>query len=269
MPETNMPGTDTRSPLFFTTTIFLSPALPELAIVTLPGSNLAAGSATDQRREHDEAAVAADAARTWTSGQSSVGGVSTGTLDVVIPRLLDSVVTSQPWLYPDSLDRWLLRLVEHDDLLYRDPLPVMNSPISGTTLAQLFAQSGSGAAFLAMFPHPDVGQITTFILVVGGTKIVFAAADGIGYALNHGLRHVLLKWMGVPLAVVEAEEKRTLARKAKAATRVGVNSRVDAAPSANAVPRANAAPTADAVTRADATPSANAAQRVDAGPTAA
>ncbi|MGF6978248.1 hypothetical protein QFZ94_006763, partial [Paraburkholderia sp. JPY465] len=67
---------------------------------------------------------------------------------------------------------------DQDDLnsvLANEPFPVMHSPISGTTIAQLFATAGSGAAFFALFPHPDLGQIATYFLVVGGTKIVFGA----------------------------------------------------------------------------------------------
>jgi hypothetical protein len=99
----------------------------------------------------------------------------------------------------------------------------MNSPIAGMTLAQLFATTGSGAAFLAMFPHADGHQIATYFLVVGGTKIVFAAADGIGHALKHGLSYVLLNWMGAPTEVIHAEEKRTRARVARASRKTKSN----------------------------------------------
>ncbi|MGF6978107.1 hypothetical protein QFZ94_006622, partial [Paraburkholderia sp. JPY465] len=40
--------------------------------------------------------------------------------------------------------------------------------------------------------------------------------DGVGYALKHGLSHTLLKWMGAPTEIVDAEEKRAKTRRARA-----------------------------------------------------
>ncbi len=77
-------------------------------------------------------------------------------------------------------------------------VPVMNSPISGTSLKQLVATAGSGAAFMAAFPHPDLGHVTIYFLLVAGTKIVLGAADGISIGLRQGLSHLIMKWMGVP-----------------------------------------------------------------------
>jgi hypothetical protein len=106
-----------------------------------------------------------------------------------------------------------------------EPIPVMHSPIEGTTLAHLFATTGSGAAFLAYFPHPDLGQIATYFLVVAGTKIVFGAAEGIGYALKHGLAYMILKWMGAPTEIVEAELQKVAVRNRKATAQKQPSSR--------------------------------------------
>ncbi|CAM2157358.1 transposase [Paraburkholderia tropica] len=52
------------------------------------------------------------------------------------------------------------------------------------------------------------------------TGLMFHSDQGGQYALNHGLRHVLLKWMGAPKELAQEEyhraEERTVQRAAKA-----------------------------------------------------
>ncbi|MEX3935904.1 hypothetical protein AB4Y32_29630 [Paraburkholderia phymatum] len=184
---------------YFTTTVFVSPHLPEVAIITLPASRPSSGST--QEDSLWEARFAYDGLGDW--GWASEG------VDVV--ERLEAMRGIERCL-PDAEDldpRTKFHLVE---LLMKQPFPVMNSPIGGTTLAQLFATSGSGAAFLAMFPHPDAGQIAIYFLVVGGTKIVFGAAAGIGQALEHGLKYKLLKWMHAPTEIVYGQNKKATGR---------------------------------------------------------
>jgi hypothetical protein len=96
------------------------------------------------------------------------------------------------------------------DIFSTQPVILMNSPISGSTLAQLVGAAGWGtaAAFMAAFPNPDVGHVMIYFVLVGGTRIVLGAADGISIALKQGLSHILLKWMGAP-ASTASELKRT------------------------------------------------------------
>ena len=98
-----------------------------------------------------------------------------------------------------------------------EPITVMNSPPVLTSLAKLFGTAGSGAAFLAYIPHPEVGQIVAYFLIIGGTKIVLGAADGISDGLKIGLRHLVLRMTGAPRDILEsekrsAEQKRTAAQ---------------------------------------------------------
>jgi hypothetical protein len=97
------------------------------------------------------------------------------------------------------------------------PVPVMNSPISGASIMQMVTAAGSGAAFMAAFPHPDLGQVTIYFLLIGSTKIVLGAADGISMGLKQGLSHLILKWMGVPASAANPK-KQTTKRASKSAS---------------------------------------------------
>lgn len=61
------------------------------------------------------------------------------------------------------------------------------------------------------FPHPDVGHITLYFLLIGGTRIVLGAADGISIALKQGLSYILLKWMGVPVTTATPRKRKKAA----------------------------------------------------------
>src|SRR5262249_37603381 len=76
------------------------------------------------------------------------------------------------------------------------PVPIANSPLTGSTISQLVA-AGGGAGFLAAFAHPDFHHLVLYFAVLGGTRIVIGAADGISIALKQGLSQKLLDWMGV------------------------------------------------------------------------
>jgi hypothetical protein len=87
------------------------------------------------------------------------------------------------------------------------PVPVMNSPLSGSTLSQLVA-TGAGSAFIVAVSTPDVGKILLYFGLLGDTRIVLGAADGISLALKQGLSHILLKWMGVPPTVANPRKRK-------------------------------------------------------------
>lgn len=211
---------------FFTTTVFLHPTLPQLAIVTLPSPKINDPAAGVRMTEDGMRPVGSwkdwDAALTAHNlvndeddilGLLSSSAVSWQTVHDVTGNAFGSLIDITG---SDSEIYGQVRSIPRSVSVMDEPIPVMHSPIEGTTLAKLFATTGSGAAFLAYFPHPDFGQIATFFLVVGGTKIVLGAADGIGYALRHGLAYVILKWMGAPIEIVEAEKQKVVARNRKA-----------------------------------------------------
>ena len=84
------------------------------------------------------------------------------------------------------------------DIYEAQPLPIMQSPLIGKTLAELAKAAGGGVAFYSMFPHPGVGEVAIFFLLIGGTRIIFGTSDGIANGLKHGLSYRIQKWMGVP-----------------------------------------------------------------------
>lgn len=218
---------EVRQTGFFATTVYLRPGGPELIVFTRAVN----GPANDAG---DDWSLAGIGNRTVEEAQAE------NVLDVELraPSRVD------PSELESELERLLLQVARDRGYTLDTPIPigdeianmsfpVMNSPISGTTLMQLFAATGSGAAFLANFPHPDGGQIATYFLVVGGTKVVFAAADGIGYALKHGLAYLLLKWMGAPIEFLEAEKKK--AQPAKAERRAAAVAPIAVPPAAPSV----------------------------------
>lgn len=189
---------------FFNTTVILNPTLPSLSILTLPPHPTYTAPTDRDELEWGGRTVPLIG---WGIRMRGLHPIDLDTAVSEIRKLLREEMVANPDLYKR---RDLFDLGRAD--ISKQAFPVINSPISGTTLAQLFASTGSGAAFLAYFPHPDVGQIATYFAVVGGTKIVFGAADGIGYALKHGLAFNLLRWMGAPTSIIKAEFDRTEAR---------------------------------------------------------
>jgi hypothetical protein len=105
-----------------------------------------------------------------------------------------------------------------EQIFSAQPVPVMDSPLSGSTLAQMVAAAGGGAAFMTAFPHPDVGHITLYFLLIGGTRIVLGAADGISIGLRQGLSHILLKWMGVPASKATTRKRSAASSRRTAST---------------------------------------------------
>ncbi len=95
-----------------------------------------------------------------------------------------------------------------DTIFSSYPVPVMNSPVSGSTLLQMVTAAGGGAAFMAAFPHAEIGHITLYFLMIGGTRIVLGAADGIAIGLKQGLSQVILKWMGVPRETANPSKRK-------------------------------------------------------------
>ena len=73
------------------------------------------------------------------------------------------------------------------EIFASQPVPVMNSPVSGSTLLQMVTATGGGAAFMAAFPSADATHIAIYFLMIGGTRIVLGAADGISIGLKQGL----------------------------------------------------------------------------------
>src|SRR5262249_6499960 len=94
------------------------------------------------------------------------------------------------------------------DIYYSQPLPTMQSPLIGKTFEELAKGAGQYAIFYQVFPHPDIGDLVVFFLLLGGVRIVLGTSDGIATALSQGLHHKLLKWMGVRAKTMPPRKKK-------------------------------------------------------------
>src|ERR1700761_6072492 len=78
----------------------------------------------------------------------------------------------------------------------------------------MVAAAGGGGAFMAAFPNTDFQHVIIYFLLIGGTRIVLGASDGVSIALKRGLSHILLKWMDVPLTIANTAKQKKPALRA-------------------------------------------------------
>jgi hypothetical protein len=188
---------------FFTTTVFLDQNLPSYSLITLPGRS--------SNRDNVERDTADAILRDAINQGMFAGGYLSSSFVTVPGNLVEShivVFLENTAAQADTSSATAIGLRNAASEICSSPIPVMNSPIVGTTLNGLWKAAGGGAALLSTFPNIDGRTVALYFLVVGGTRIVLLASDGIGYALKHGLAYVLLKWMGAPTEFVEQENKK-------------------------------------------------------------
>jgi len=189
-------------PQFFLTRVVGSEDLPDVEILTLP-AYLSAAAIPNLEELQRQLMTREDFDTVGGSGIDH-GGVE-ACLSALHQVIIDAEVREElPW-QPERTREYA------EQIFSAQPVPVMNSPLSGSTLGQLVAAAGGGAAFMAAFPHPDVGHITLYFVLIGGTRIVLGAADGISIALRQGLSHILLKWMGVPTTRATSQKRKKAA----------------------------------------------------------
>lgn len=183
-----------RWPQFFITRVIGSDDLPDVEILTLPSYQ---SSSVIPDLEHLENLLLSHEVEEFqTIGGSSIDRGPRASFATLHQVVLDAYVREDmpPW-DPAHVQAYAEKIYS------AYPVPVMNSPVSGSSLLQMVTATGSGAAFMAAFPHADLGHITIYFLMIGGTRIVLGAADGISLGLKQGLSYLLLKWMGVPTTV--------------------------------------------------------------------
>jgi hypothetical protein len=188
-------------PQFFITRIVGSEDLPDVEILTLPGYQ--SSSAIPDLEHLESLLLSHEVEEFQTIGGSSIYHDPRACLTALHQVVLDACVRENmlPW-EPAQVQAYA-------ETIYSEyPIPVMNSPVSGSSLMQMVTAAGSGAAFMAAFPHTDLGHITLYFLMVGGTRIVLGAADGIALGLKQGLAYILLKWMGVPKTVASPGKRK-------------------------------------------------------------
>jgi len=197
-------------PQVFVTRVIGDEDLPDVEILTLPGYK-----SVDAIKTIEELAALLHSRQVEEFeliGGSSIDHDSRACLAALHQVILDAHVREDmpPW-DPKQIGKYA-------ETIYASyPLPIMNSPLTGSSLSQLVTAAGGGAAFMAALPH-DLGHITLYFLVVGGTRIVLGAADGISIGLKQGLSHVILKWMGVPRSSATPKKRKAKPASDKEAT---------------------------------------------------
>lgn len=186
-------------PQFFLTRVVGSEDLPDVEILTLP-AYLSAAAIPDLEELQRQIMTREDFETVGGSGIDSGG--TEACLSALHQVIIDAEVREElPW-QPERIRQYA------EQIFAAQPVPVMNSPLSGSTLQQMVEAAGGGAAFMAVFPYLDVGHITLYFVLIGGTRIVLGAADGISIALRQGLSHILLKWMGVPSTTATSRKRK-------------------------------------------------------------
>jgi hypothetical protein len=177
---------------FFVTDIFTGPDYPEdIAIITLPHTAYSSDGEELVR-------LIANHLRSGIGYQFQI--VDAGPIEFeTVGRLISDVALDESFAAHEANliyapTEHLEGLVNH--ILYDVELPIQNSPITGTHLANLFSIGGT-SAYLAATTHIGFREIAIYFLMVGGTRIVLGASSGISEALQHGLKQVLLSWMNV------------------------------------------------------------------------
>ena len=186
------------SPQLFVTRVVGPEDLPDVEIVTLP--NYRSPAAIMELGELEALILQGDHFPTVGGSSIDYGGIEACRAALHQVIIDASVREGLPW-NPDRTKAYA------ESIFAGNPVPMMESPVSGATLLQMVTTAGAGAAFMTAFPH-DAGHITLYFLLIGGTRIVLGAADGISLALKQGLAHILLKWMGVPAAVSSPRKKK-------------------------------------------------------------
>jgi hypothetical protein len=195
MDEDGSPSREMPLPEFFLTRVVGGEGQPDVEILTLPPCKDPAALNADLLIR--EGLVAAG----YQIGPSTSG--NNKCFDALMQLIDEARMNEQQPPDEQMLRRFATQIYT------RQLVPVMNSPISGKTLAELVAAAGGSTAFMATFSTVDATHVSIYFLLIGGTRIVLGAADGISEALQYGLRHILLTAMGVPaIAAGSARQKK-------------------------------------------------------------
>jgi hypothetical protein len=191
-----------RWPQFFLTRVVGSDDLPDVEILTLPSYE--SSSAIRDLEDLEKLLLSREVEEFQSVGGSSIDRDARACVAALHQVVLDAYVREDmpPW-DPAQVQAYV------DKIYSSYPVPVVNSPMSGSSMLQMVTAAGSGAAFMAAFPHADLGHVTLYFLMIAGTRIVLGAADGISIGLKQGLSHILLKWMGVPTTVASPKKRKT------------------------------------------------------------
>jgi len=185
-------------PQFFITRIVGGENLPDVEIISLPSFR-----SSEAIKNLDDLEQQILSRRDFeTIGGSSIMFFPGACLAALHQAILDAMVREEmPW-DPAGTEAYA------NQIYGSQPIPLMNSPLTGASLGQLVTAAGGGAAFMAAFPDADARHVTLYFLLIGGTRIVIGAADGVSIALKQGLSHLLLKWMGVPTTAGTSRKRK-------------------------------------------------------------
>jgi hypothetical protein len=149
-------------PQVFVTRVIGNEDLPDVEILTLPSYEFA--DAIESLEGLAELLHSHQVEEFQLVGGSSIDHDSRACLAALHQVILDAHVREEmpPW-DPTQIERYA------ESIYASYLLPIMNSPLTGSSLLQLVTAAGGGAAFMAAFPH-DLGHITLYFLVVGGVR---------------------------------------------------------------------------------------------------
>ena len=167
----------TPKPQFFVTRIIGSEDQPDVEILTLPAYPYPAAISNFEQLER-EVLLGEEFP---TIAGSSIDSGPDACLTALNQLIINAGVREGLFWKPESYEAYAR------DIFSSQAVPVMNSPVSGSTLLQMVTAAGGGAAFMAAFPNPDASHITIYFLMIGGTRIVLGAADGVSIALKQGV----------------------------------------------------------------------------------
>jgi hypothetical protein len=189
-------------PQVFLTRVIADEDLPDVEILTLPSYH--SSEAIPDLEQLEILLFSRSVEEFQTVGGTSIDyGGSEACRAALHQVIIDAAVREGlPW-NPERTEAY------SQEIFSSYPVPVMNSPLTGSSLLQMVTAAGAGAAFMAAFPHADAGHVTLYFLMIGATRIVLGAADGISIGLKQGLSHVILKWMGVPQTVASPRKRKT------------------------------------------------------------
>jgi hypothetical protein len=148
------------------------------------------------------------------------GGMFESEQRYVIERLADVLAERGPFpteafMRGEAIDPKLLLPIA-EAIFSTVSIPISQSPIRGSSLADLMALAGGIDFQTVHLTHLGGREIVLALLTAAGCKIVFGAADGIAYALKNGFSYYLLRWAGVPERVAldhaRKEVRRTRAK---------------------------------------------------------
>jgi hypothetical protein len=206
---------------FLSTRVALGGEWPDAEFITLPPPEFYGGVLRDVMAANAESAHWLRGDRVDLEREGFIviqggGGMSEREPHDVMAGLADVLAERGPFpteafMRGEGIEPKLL-LPSAEAIFHTVSIPISQSPIRGSTLANLMAFAGSLDFQTVHLTHVGGREVVLALITAAGCKIVFGAADGIAYALKNGLSYYLLLWAGVPEAFAIEHARKELRR---------------------------------------------------------